>query len=319
MTDPQPSLNGDTPPTSSGGRIDAITGPLHLPPFWNNDPQLWFGQVEAQFTARHLTSQATKFGHVLAALPPEVALEIRDIILSPPAERPYDVLKEELIRRTAASEQRRLHQLLNAEELGDRKPTQLLRRMRQLLGDNSTDTPLLKQLFLKRLPTQVQMVLAAAGSISLEEQALLADKILDLADPATQSFAAEVSSRPSEHEALRCRHDPPPICRYERPPPAASADTILATVTSFSSSMQQLQASINNLTQMMAALVTQDRPRSPSPNYRRHRNPRRHASRRRFQSPNGQSCCWYHATFGPAARHCQPPCSWPGNAPTGDQ
>ena len=70
--------------------------------------------------------QRTRFDHVIAVLAMEVATEVRDLILNPPDDAPYDLLKATLIKRTEASEQRKLQQLLTAEELGDRKPSQLL-------------------------------------------------------------------------------------------------------------------------------------------------------------------------------------------------
>ncbi len=67
------------------------------------------------------------------------------MILRPPSDDPYQALKEQLTKRTALSEQRRLQQLFTEEELGDRKPTQLLRRMQQLLGDRpGLDTSFLR-------------------------------------------------------------------------------------------------------------------------------------------------------------------------------
>ena len=54
-------------------------------------------------------------------------MEVRNLIFQPPEETPFDTLKTELVKRTVISEQRRLQQFFSAEELGDRKPSQLLR------------------------------------------------------------------------------------------------------------------------------------------------------------------------------------------------
>ena len=75
------------------------------------------------------------FDYVIALWAPNFAAEICDLILTPPAETLYDVLKEMLIKRTEAFNQRHLQQLFNAEELDDWKPTQLLHRLQQLAGD----------------------------------------------------------------------------------------------------------------------------------------------------------------------------------------
>ena len=77
----------------------------------------------------------------------------------------------------AASEQRRLQQLLTSAE----EPSQLLRHMQQLLGDSAVcnpDNKFLRELFLQRLPNNVRMVLASASDMSLEDLAQLADRII---------------------------------------------------------------------------------------------------------------------------------------------
>ena len=108
-------------------RVEAYA--MKIPPYWPADSQVWFVQVEAQIAARSITSQRTMYRHIVGSLSPEIAMEIRDLLLPPPEDIPYDVLIRKLIERTAASEQRRVQQLFTAEELGDHKPTQLLHRM----------------------------------------------------------------------------------------------------------------------------------------------------------------------------------------------
>ena len=90
---------------------------LNLPPFWPNDPSVWFGQVEAQFITRNITFQSTKFTYIISSLQPETVQEIRDLLISPPTDDPYNKLKSELIKRASTSEQKRLHQLLISEGL----------------------------------------------------------------------------------------------------------------------------------------------------------------------------------------------------------
>ena len=109
----------DSTATQSQSQVLAAGVSIKLPPYWPDDPTIWFAQVEVQFVTRGITSEQTKYSHVVASLQPQFAKEVRDILVSPPTVKPYQVLKTELMKRTSASEQKRLHQLLTAEELGD--------------------------------------------------------------------------------------------------------------------------------------------------------------------------------------------------------
>lgn len=133
----------------------------------------------------------------------QFATEIRDLILKPPGENPYNIIKEQLTKRTTASEQRRLQQLFSTEELGDRKPTQLLRRLQQLAGDTPglTERIFLRDLLLQRLPANVRIVLVSTRkNTSIEELAQLADRSMEVAVP---PLVSNVSTQLSELDKLQ--------------------------------------------------------------------------------------------------------------------
>ncbi|XP_064074853.1 uncharacterized protein LOC135194113 [Vanessa tameamea] len=166
--------------------IDRVA--VRLPPFWPEDPDIWFAQVEAQFETSGTKIDSTKFYTVVQQLDQRIAREVRDVITNPPATGKYDKLKNELIKRLSTSRDHRMRQLLTHEELGDRKPTQFLRHLRSLAGDQVNDD-FLRSLWASRLPTHIQAIIASQTSLRLDEVAELADKIIEVTP-----FSNQVSS-----------------------------------------------------------------------------------------------------------------------------
>ena len=283
---PSTAANSTLAPTQSVF-TPVATVSLKLPPFWPTDPVVWFAQVEAQFVTRNITAQPTKYAYIISALPPDIAQEIRDILINPPTTNQYDTLKRELIQRTTASEQKRLHQLLSTEELGDRKPSQVLRKMRQLLGDQQLDEGILRQLFMQRLPMNVQLILApTAGTLPVDQVATMADKILEVPTPASIS----------------------------------AINPLAPSSTSHSTEVADLRCQVNQLTSQVESLVSQLQLQS----HARGRSKSRSSFSPRNSYPAAQppQYCWYHRRYGNRARNCTQPCSFqpslpaPGNGST---
>lgn len=254
---------------------------IKLPAFWPTDPELWFMQVEAQFATRNITTDGTKYAYLVSSLTPEVAAEVREVLMNPPAEEAYKKLKEELISRTTKSTQARIKQLLTSEELDGRKPTQLLRRMRHLIGTNTglVSDALLKQIFVPRLPTHVQVMLAANDALTIDQAAELADKLMDVIGPQV-SAVASASSVPMTQV------------------PAGPIDDLAA-----------LRKEINEIKTLLRG--RQDNKQSGGSSTRnRSKTP---AARNDDNKTSGP--CWFHVKFGDNAKKCRPGCTYkPGNA-----
>ncbi|CAI2737112.1 unnamed protein product [Dicrocoelium dendriticum] len=149
-----------------------------LPAFDVNNARVWFLQLEALFRCRRITSQTSMFSYVAAHLPTHIAADVVDLLDPVPTDSPYDKLKAAVLKRLTASDESRLHQLLSGVELGDRSPSQLLRYMRSLVGSSKVDDSVLRQLWLKCLPSNTTAILAvSADDLSLDKLAETADKV----------------------------------------------------------------------------------------------------------------------------------------------
>nr|VZI04393.1 unnamed protein product [Spirometra erinaceieuropaei] len=109
----------------------------------------------------------------------------------------------EILRLNSVSDRQRYHQLLKEEALGDRKPSELLRGMRSLLGDRQVDDKFDKEMFLTRLPADVQTILACGSQdLTVSRLAEMADRTIEVQRFQSASVARISSSSSSVNENL---------------------------------------------------------------------------------------------------------------------
>lgn len=256
---------------------------IKAPPFWKPKPALWFAQMEAQFKTNGISVDETKYNYVIQAIETEILCEVSDIVTNPPVTDKYETLKNRLVAAFEDSEEKRLRTLLNELELGDRKPSQLLRQMRDLAAGKVTDN-ILKSVWMQRLPSQVQAILATSAD-KLDQLAQMADRVAEICTPS--------------------------ICNVSNETPNRTTD-LQTQVTELSSQLQQLRAEINS--------VRQHRPRH-SAWHMRDRSRSRNRHRSRAPTPNrdhGTGSCWYHRKFGAKAKKCEAPCTYLGTNQVGN-
>lgn len=146
--------------------------------FIKSAPELYFMQMEAQFSLAGITRDHTKFNHVLGTLDPIYLTAVMDIIRDPPNDNKYGAIKNRIIAEFQQSDQHKLRILLRETELGDLKPSQLLRKMRELSKGSLSDDAI-KTLWVERLPEQIRPVISISGD-DLNKLATMADKMLEI-------------------------------------------------------------------------------------------------------------------------------------------
>ncbi|BHF74562.1 hypothetical protein SprV_0501764800 [Sparganum proliferum] len=188
-------------------QLDASAQSLHainftLPEFWQHAPELYFIRIESAFYSANITKELAKYHKLVEVLPASVISQVQSLLANPPADAPYSTLKAEILRLNSVSDRQRYHQLIKEESLGDRKPSDLLRRMRSLLGDMQVDDKFVKEMFLERLPADVQTILASGSQdLTVSQLAEMADRMIEVQRFQSPSVA-QISSSSSVNDQL---------------------------------------------------------------------------------------------------------------------
>lgn len=246
---------------------------VKAPPFWRANPDIWFRQMESQFVLANVTTETTKFHHVVASLQPEELSIVADLLKKEPGPKPYTNIRDRLCQQYAVTKEEELRDLISGMQLGDKKPSRLLLEMRGKAGTMAED--MLKSLFLQRLPPHVQQILAISTDV-LEKLAEMADSIMSAA------------SGTSVHEVR------------------APANASIQEERGDPSLRQMLQ----EITSRLDLLETRSRSRSRDAGRRNDRfrpSSRQRSSSRAYANPEH---CWYHQEFGSRATNCRAPCTW---------
>lgn len=251
-----------------GAEINRIS--VKVPPFWRDNPVIWFRQIESQFINSGITVESSKYHLVVGHIETDVLAQVSDIIDPPPEKDPYNTLKKRLIEVFSDSEEKKLKKLLQDIDLGDKRPSVLLRQMQELAGP-LVGAELLKSLWLQRLPAQMQAILASSD-IELKKLAAMADKIADVTSP-NQLSSIDLKGTTNDSGATQ-------------------------------KVLNDLQHQISDLNRKVDKLfVACSRSRSRSRNSSKQRGLVN-------RSPSRNTVCWYHVRFGEKATKCIKPCSF---------
>ena len=148
-------------------------------------------------------------------------------------EHPYDDLKSALLRHYAPTEEEKLHQLLYQTTLSFEKPSELLGKMRSLMGPNVVLPPrVLRKLFLDQMPCEIRKMLSMHDSEDLDGLAKMADRI------------HENDSRVSRTAASSAGHFSQVI---KTPTTSLSLDSVSDKLNDLSACVERLKATVSNL------------------------------------------------------------------------
>lgn len=278
---------------------------IAVPEFRDLPPEVWFAVFELELENRNVQLDRAKYAQLVPRLPRELLGLITHILVNPPQEDAYERVKQIVLADARPSEKARLEQLCHTLQLGDRKPSQLLREMQQLAGPGYLHETLLQELWLQRLPETLQAIVAVVPSCPLADLAQAADTVMERLPKGTSTSI----NNPSTSHAGATAYTAILTEKDNRIASLQAALTALR-VTPQPAPSSEVAALRQEVAELRHLLQSREFPfRSRSRNRSSQRRSRNPSGPRRSHSRGEEKVCWYHRTHGDNARNCEPWCS----------
>lgn len=303
----------ETSPQKDSHELSAVSYNQRIPPLWRNRIKLWFLQFEAIVSAGKLSDKELS-ELLIRQLDLQDLDEIQDIMFdtkNASENNRYATMKMRLIQTYDESDHTKLERLLSNVELGDLKPSQLLRRMQNLAGNNIAENTL-RVIWTKHLPPSVRAILAVSETIAkkteLNELAIMADKMLEQLHH--QISAVHNTSSPSTPST------PPTATNHENALLYAKIDMLTQEIAELKTSHSHMHYARQRERNWRGAAGAGARYRSRSSYRSPHGNRHRSKSNQQHRTEYDNSVCFFHRKFGEQARKCTRPCAYENKHPS---
>lgn len=279
-----------------------------LPEFTPDDPDTWFAAVEHIFRSNDVDTEDKKFSNILQYLTGSDLSHIKDIIPSDSADK-YTQAKTRLTQIYGRGKLEQISRLLNGTDIDpNMKPSIILAKLRNAAGAKCTNDDIFRGIWLQKLPQRTKEMLAINASLSLDDQAKMADCLYEAYQQSNQISAIQPQLQMPGMQPNTSSFQPQSTnlnATQATPTSNVSLDAFNTLMTLFQGLQTQISAIQTNQKSFEEKLSNRTYQQRPN-NYRN----------RRFRSPSPyrknlnivDGLCYYHTKFGERAYKCAKGC-----------
>lgn len=201
----------------AGDTAALATVGLKFPPFFRGNPEAWFRMLDAQFSLRNITSEVTRFNHLICQLPEDVA----SVLLTADTQPSYTEMKAAVLQMLQKSQQDKINELLDVADLGGDKPSVFIKRLNAKMSQCGLhqNPDMIKATLLRCLPPELRVQLSGFQDQSPEHLASIADSMLAIHQSSGARIGAVQKEFPTRYQSQSSSVAPfrpgqrPVICR----------------------------------------------------------------------------------------------------------